>query len=126
MPRRRRSQLGQEERFPPSRLSGRYPFRKRPLVVDDYEDVGSWVGLRACAHRQTEYPYRRPPSFFHLGNCPNSGQFVAGLIVGSGGTNAAFATASAASGGPRRLRTRASWDGQYRSPRISQPKQRAR
>jgi hypothetical protein len=24
-----------EERFPPSRLSGRYPLRKRSLVVDD-------------------------------------------------------------------------------------------
>ena len=71
-------------------------------------------------------PYRRRPSFIHLGNCPNLAQFVAGLIVGSGGTNAAFATASAASGGPCRLGTRASRDGQYRSPRISQPKQRAR
>src|SRR5271169_2371069 len=49
----------------------------------------------------------RPPSFIHLGNCPNLGQFVTGLIVGSGGANAAFATASAASGGPCRLRTRA-------------------
>src|SRR6516165_7115147 len=31
----RTAAMGQEERFPPSRLSGRYPFRKRPLVVDD-------------------------------------------------------------------------------------------
>ena len=40
-----------------------------------------------------------PPSFIHLGNWPNLAQFVTGLTVGSGGTNAAFAIASAASGG---------------------------
>ncbi len=62
------------------------------------------------------------PSFIHLGNCPNLAQFVTGLIVGSGGMNAAFATASAASGGPCSLGTRAPRDGQYRSPRISQPR----
>ena len=57
-------------------------------------------------------PTVAPPSFIHLGNCPNLAQFVAGSIVGSGGTNAAFAAASAASGGPCRLGTRASRDGQ--------------
>ena len=47
------------------------------------------------------------PSFIHLGNCPNLAQFVTGLIVESRGTNAAFATASAASGEPCHLRIRA-------------------
>jgi hypothetical protein len=48
-----------------------------------------------------------PPGYTHLGNWANLAQFVTGLIVGSGGTNGAFATASAASGGPCRSRTRA-------------------
>ena len=49
----------------------------------------------------------RPARPIRLGNWANLAQFVTGSIVGSGGTNGAFATASAASGGPCRLRTRA-------------------
>jgi hypothetical protein len=45
-----------------------------------------------------------PPGYIHLGNWAKLAQFVTGLIVGSRGTNGAFATASAASGGPCRLR----------------------
>ena len=38
-------------------------------------------GVRAPAPNAKLSPYRRPPSFIDVGNCPNLGQFVAGLIV---------------------------------------------
>jgi hypothetical protein len=64
---------------------------------------------RGCAGGRSRGPIgrRKRRGYIHLGNWAKLAQFVTGSIVGSGGTNGAFATASAASGGPCRLRTRA-------------------
>jgi hypothetical protein len=83
----------------------------RPLETADRASQAASAG-RAAPTRPTPVDQ---PGYIHLGNWANLAQFVTGMIVGSSGTNGAFATASAASGGPCRLRTRAPRDGQYRS-----------
>jgi hypothetical protein len=41
--------VGREERFPPTRLRGRYRFRKRRFLGDDQSDVDFWVSLKTIA-----------------------------------------------------------------------------
>jgi hypothetical protein len=102
-------------RKPPARMHGRPLERGRSGVASDERRAG----------RSDAADTGRPFDYIHLGNWAKLAQFATGLIVGSSGANGAFATASAASGGPCRLRTRAPRDGHFGPPRISRPRQRA-